>query len=260
MQRAVNERFTPNDVIKLSTSYVFCATFDKMTGRRLWLLLLVLVVVVVSVAVPCDGARVASPQQEEQEEALNGGGGAAHHHQQQQQHRELLADRRQRPKAKGRWERQRHHAPRAHEHAAAADERVMHDTFGWGMPAKAGKGGTVGTGGEAVGESPGGGEGEGVAVGVKIISSKGTTVTTATSPPPPTDDAPHPDAPPSPPPPMPHLPPEVFYTNHTRYPQPDDVSEPKFLLYMFGHLRSFHLLSRRHLQQWVRGLFLVTWT
>jgi hypothetical protein len=36
MQRAVNERFTPNDVIKLSTSYDFCATLKKTTKRRNW--------------------------------------------------------------------------------------------------------------------------------------------------------------------------------------------------------------------------------
>jgi hypothetical protein len=31
MQRAVSERFTLNDVIKLSTSYDFCATLKKTT-------------------------------------------------------------------------------------------------------------------------------------------------------------------------------------------------------------------------------------
>ena len=39
------------------------------------------------------------------------------------------------------------------------------------------------------------------------------------------------------------------YANRT-YPPVGDVVAPKFLLYMYGHLRTFHLLSRRHLKQW----------
>ena len=55
----------------------------------------------------------------------------------------------------------------------------------------------------------------------------------------------------APPPPFPNNPPEPpSYTTHATYRHPDNVTEPKFLVYMFGHLRTFKLLSKRHLQQW----------
>lgn len=55
----------------------------------------------------------------------------------------------------------------------------------------------------------------------------------------------------APPPPFPKKPLKPpSHTNRTTYRHPNDAKEPKFLLYMFGHLRTFQLRSKRHLQRW----------